>query len=136
LLKNNDIFADEGAAALALNNLLSEDGNSQLPNFNLRRPQFIENRFKQEVVCKYYDSIKDDFFSFNGILLFKDKDVLSFIAERPVEREMPVFIKHKTPLKNSNQDSLDEGTHAQVISCKKAGEKNGKSCYQIIIQYF
>jgi len=136
LSRENDTQIGEGATTVAVNAALSKDCSSPASVYGSRKQQFLENRFKQKIVCEYYDAIKDDFFSFEGIILSIEVDGLSFIAERSVEMDMPVLIKRKTPLNDCSEGALDKGKHAQVVSCKKAEDQNQESCYRIFVQYF
>ncbi len=136
LSRENDTQIDEGATTVAVDVALSKDGSSPVLVYGSRKQQFLENRFKHKIVCEYYDAIKDDFISFEGVILSIEVDGLSFIAQRSVEIEMPVLIKRKTTLNDCSKGDLDKGKHAQVVSCKKAEEQNQESCYRIFAQYF
>ena len=136
LSRENDIAKDKEATMLALREMLSRDGKPQAPASGPRRKQHFDNIFKREIVCKFYDSHEDDFFCFEGVIHSKNKNRLSFFTEWPIEPEMPLFIRYKTPLNNGNKDSLDDGEHAEVISCIKYGIENDENRYLIDVEYF
>ncbi|MBW2596891.1 MAG: hypothetical protein JRC93_13170, partial [Deltaproteobacteria bacterium] len=73
LSRDNDFFKDEGLKMLAVSEVLSRKANSELPAYDLRRQQRIGNKFEQEIVGKFYDSIKDEFFSFYGVIQSKSE---------------------------------------------------------------
>jgi hypothetical protein len=136
LSRDNDFLKNEGVKMFAGSEVLSRKANSKLPVYNLRRQQRFGNRFKQEIVGKFYDSIKDVFFSFDGVIQSKSEHGLSFITQRPLEVETPVLIRRKTPLNICSKDSVDEGKHAQVISCRKVRDQNDGVRYRISIEFF
>ena len=136
LSRENEIAKDKEATFLALKEVLSRNGSSQASAHYSRGKQHLENIFKRKIICKFYDSHEDDFFCFEGVVHSKNENRLSFFTEWQIEPEMPLFIRYKTPLNNGNKDSLDDGEHAEVISCRKSGIQNDENRYLIDVEYF
>jgi hypothetical protein len=129
-------FDDKGVEQFAENDGVSDDVNPEALSTSSSEASLLVDGFKQKITCEYYDAIKDDFLSLEGIVHSLKKDGLIFVAESSLEIEMPILIRRMSPLKGCSKSALDKGAHAQVVSCKQYEEQNGKNIYKIGVQYF
>ena len=129
-------FDDKGVERFTSNDGVSDDVTPEARSKSSSEASLLADGFKQKITCEYYDAIKDDFLSLEGIVHSLKKDGLIFVAERSLEIEMPILIRRKSPLKGCSKGALDKGAHAQVISCKQDEEQNEKNLYKISVQYF
>jgi hypothetical protein len=136
LSKKDDTLVDYGATALYEYDKLSEGRRHSFSAHRSRRHHILENKIKQRIVCEYFEVMKDDFLSFEGIIRDLNNDRLSFVAEKSIEEDLPVLIRHSRPFNNFSNNELDKGKHGRVVSCNKVEDQNGKSCFQIVIQYY
>lgn len=128
---------DQGAIMSTPVNTFSKSGNEILDAYSLKGDLFLENEQRQKnIVYEYYDPSTDDFLAFEGIVDYFKIDGIAFIAEKPVEIDIPVLVKHKTSFMPYNGDSLGAGKHGKVVSCEKVQNLNDNSRYRITLQFF
>ena len=136
LLRENEAVLDSGSTLFAIDEAFFKDSRSSYKAYDSKNSQINLHSFKQTIVCEYYDPMEDDFLSFEGTILFLNRDELCFAAKMSVETEMPILIKRKFPLKNHAKIALDKGKHAEVVACEKYNAQTDEDLYRITAAYY
>ena len=108
----------------------------ELTAFETEKRRHARYPAQQEVICTFYDILKDDFENLNARVENKSAAGLMLTANKPLQRGMPILVRLKHFSENDAEDELKDGIHAQVVRCDEIFSADERPCYQIAAEYF
>ena len=95
-----------------------------------------DNNSDQKILCRYYDTEKDDFVDFNGTIVSAYQDSVVFDISHPLAIETPIYIEHKKPLRSTHVGRLNEGDHAEIVACEEINNHRDKARFRIHARFY